>query len=403
MISARDDKENPYSKLAAFALGNHALRDTLVSIATEWMYNYGRSNAVIASARQTKALTAILKVLESLELTNSNPTDHVDPGSIDAVRTLQESAVSAILMQIAHVAFSGSTGAEAHLLFSYHLLNKLGYISQSELSFFPRLLVQRFAMADVAAALLHSARPHAPLTFTVYQVNEDLDFTQPSFRGMTGCPQPVLSALARIAHLACDLREGKQRADAICRKAEALEDDLRAWSSQKSPDMFCLNSETSSSSLQYVAARDLPSFGTALNYHLALLNECFDWLAHLLLQRRLYCDRRDSPRVQQTVKRVLLLLEEIPPHESPASSLPLPLYLVARECICAEDRDSIRDRHRLCKEVYRSSTREHLMTMTEEIWSNEDRRRAAGRGGRPQEDDQCNDELVVRRNTLVMF
>lgn len=368
------------------------------------MFNYGRSNANLADARQSKALKSIQKVLGALEDGHPERTGQLVPTSVDAIKTSREAAVSAILMQIAHVVFSGGTGAEAHLQCSYYLLNELGYISQPCSTFLPRILTQRFAMADVAASLLHTKRPKAPLSFTLYQVNETLDFTEPSFCGMTGCPQPVLSAFAHIAHLACDLRENRREADHIYREAERLDFALRSWSQQRFPNMFCLDPDRYLSGLRYDREGSRAQFGNALQYHLALLSECFYWLAHLLLQRRIYRDHCSSPRVRQMVQRVLALIKAIPPDEGSASSLPLPFYLVARECICEEDRNWIRERHRLMKEVYRSSTREHLMMVTEEIWKNGDLYRQNCRSGCTEsEPSSYHDELVLRQHTQIIF
>ncbi|KAK4940220.1 hypothetical protein LTR10_019649 [Elasticomyces elasticus] len=403
VISARDDNQNPYRKLSAFALGSPVLLHTLISIATEWMFNYGRSNADLADARQSKALKSIQKVLGTLEDGRSGVNGEVVPTS-HALKASREAVVSAILMQIAHVVFSGGTGAEAHLRCSYYLLNELGYISQPCSTFLPRILTQRFAMADVAASLLHTKRPKAPLTFTLYQINEDLDFTEPSFCGMTGCPQPVLSAFAHIAHLACDLRENRQGIDQVCPEAERLEFALRSWSHRRFPNMFCLDPERYLSDLRYDRERDRSPSRNASQYHLALLNECYYWLAHVLLQRRIYRDAVSSPRVKQMVQRVLALMKAIPPNEGSASSLPLPFYLVARECMSEEDRNWIRERHRLMKEVYRSSTREYLMMVTEEIWRNGDLYRQKCRSGWTEpEPSSYHDELILSQHTQIIF
>jgi hypothetical protein len=401
VISARDDNQNPYRKLSAFALGSPVLRHTLVSIATEWMFNYGRSNAQIAIARQSKALGSIRRLLCELGDDDSVTAPKAVRASTDTLQASREAALSAILMQIAHVVFSGCAGAEAHLQCSYHLLEELDYISHPGSSFLARILTQRFAMADVAASLLHGTRPKAPLTFILYQAYEEIDLTEPTLCGMTGCPQQVLSALAHVAHLACDLRENRRELDEIYMVAEKLELSLRNWSVKRFPDMLSLRPERSLSNLRYNAERDQPRFGNAMQYHLALLNECFYWLAHLLLQRRIYRDAATSLRVRQTVKRILALMQAIPPGESPASSSPLPFYLVARECVSEEDRNWIRERHRLMKETYRSNTRGHLMMVTEEIWKYGDSHHRACCLDLGAVDSH--DETIFRQHPQIMF
>ncbi|KIW31917.1 uncharacterized protein PV07_03504 [Cladophialophora immunda] len=403
ILAPYDDLRNPYQKLAVFAIGSPVLLHTLVSIATEWMLLYGRSNAKLASARQSKALTSIQKLLVEIESGQADTCGHLLTASLSSLMAAREAALSAILMQIAHAIYSGSAGGKAHIQCAYHLLDQLGYLNQLDRGFLPRLTAQRFAIADVAASLLHATRPKAPLTFPVYQDREDLDLTEPSFCQMTGCPQPVLSALAHISHLACDLREKRQTTDAVLGQAEQLEFGLRTWAAQKFP---CLlrHGSGSLSELRYDPDRDGVRFGDARRYQMALVNQSYYWLAQLLLQRRLYRDSKSSRRVQQTVKRLIALINAIPPGQPPASALPLAFYLVARECVSDEDRNWIRERHRQMKETYRSSTRDNLMLITERIWSAEGESQRASRcANNEAEVDDFHDELFSKQLFQVIF
>jgi hypothetical protein len=349
------------------------------------MLRHGHSNAKLASDRQSKALMSIKGLISSMEKEQAEATRDSDgrgrllsSTSQQSLRASREAALSAVLMQIAHAMFSGSSGGQAHVQCAYYLLDQLGYTTQLHPSFLPRMTAQRFAIADVAASLLHATRPKAPLTFPLYQVNEDLDKTEPSFCRMTGCPQPVLSVLAHIAHLSCDLRETRQEAcaetetEATLRIADRLDFTLRSWGFQRHSGILCQHPGRPLSELAYDEARDKPLFGTTGRYHLALLNECFYWLAHLLLQRRIYRDPRSSRRVQQTVKRALALMKAISPDEKLTSALPLPFYLVARDCADEDDRTWIRAQHQRMRDLYRTGARDNWMRITEQIWAIED-------------------------------
>ncbi|KAJ9138078.1 hypothetical protein NKR23_g8652 [Pleurostoma richardsiae] len=342
VMSTYDDERNPYRKLSAYAVQSPVVLHTLVAIATQWMLNQGEEPPALHLSDSSNLLSPY------------------------------EAALAACLFQIAQVIFTGGDTANAHLDCSMFLLGKLNYVSQPVTGFVARFLTQRFAMLDVAWALFHRMRPRAPLTFWLYQISEEVDFTEPCMHEMAGCPQPVLSALAHIAHLASELWERADRRDEILRQGYQLETTLRSWAMQRFPDMLRLPCDLSPNSeeirLHYPAAS---------RFHLRLLNECFYWLAQLLLQRRIYRDATTSNRVQQTVRIAFSLMKGIPAGSSSASSLPLPFYLIAREAVTVEDRAWVREMHAQMLQSYRATSRRQMMELTEEIWRQSDLRREA--------------------------
>ncbi|EXJ77078.1 hypothetical protein A1O3_10236 [Capronia epimyces CBS 606.96] len=400
ILSTYDGEGNPYRKLSVFALSSPVVLHTLVAIATEWMFNQGGTRAQVTVARQNRALRSLRQTLSSLvdESPAGKPADRRLTHSKTPFSP-HEAALAACLLQVAQVVFSGGTSAEAHLNCSIYLLRELDYIAQPVTSFVARLLTQRFAILDVTAALLHRTRPRAPLSFWMYQVNEDLDFSEPSMHQMTGCPQPVLSALAHIAHLASDLRQFPERKSHILMEGYRLESRLRCWALRRFPEKASFYSDLSHDN-EDIQRR----FPLASKFHLELVNECFYWLAHLLLQRRIYRDATTSDRVQQTVKTVFGLMKSIPPTSGPASSLPVPFYMVAREAVSDQDRSWVRGMHTSMINVYRNKSRGPMMAMTEEIWRHADlRREASGASQFSNEEDEAQLIALETKNRQFIF
>ncbi|EMT73670.1 hypothetical protein FOC4_g10002162 [Fusarium odoratissimum] len=228
--------------------------------------------------------------------------------------------------------------------------------------FYSRFLVQRFAMIDVIMSLLRRRKPLAPEYFILYQQHEEADVCGPSFRELTGCPQPVLSFLARISTLATDV---ELENDVRLAEAYQLETTMRDWGSRKYP-----------MPLNIAARSNSPLFGhgtASQDDHLSTLNACFYWMAHLLLARRVFLDPTASSRVQLYRKHLFALIDRLPPGCGPDSSLPIPFYMAAREAIVPLDREWVRHKHAEMIAIYPDRSRELMMSLTEDIWSMSDR------------------------------
>ncbi|KAF5982083.1 transcriptional regulatory protein pro-1 [Fusarium coicis] len=225
--------------------------------------------------------------------------------------------------------------------------------------FYSRFLVQRFAMIDVIMSLLRRRKPLAPESFILYQQHEEADVSGPSFRELTGCPQPVLSFLAKLSILATDV---ELENDVRLAQAYQLETTMRYWGSRKY--QMPLN----------VAARsnrplsDPPS----QDDHLSILDACFYWMAHLLLARQVFMDPTASSRVQLYRKHLFSLIDRLPPGCGPDSSLPIPFYMAAREAVVLLDREWVRQKHAEMIAIYADRSRALMMSLTEDIWSMSD-------------------------------
>ncbi|KAI9736227.1 MAG: hypothetical protein M1834_001113 [Cirrosporium novae-zelandiae] len=377
-IPALDGAQNPYRKLSTMALASPVLLKTIISVATAHMLIQGRSNAELVFARQSRALRSLQEALSALETRDdsreSSHTTDVTQLTKTASLSAKEEALATILLQITNVVMTGSTEVEAHLKCAFHFLEELDYVYKPLHGFTSRVLVQRFAMIDVVTSILRHQRPYAPPDFWMHSIHENLDHTEPSFREMTGCPQAVLSFLARISNLACEMIENEDQSAYTLARAFTLETELRVWGSSRFPIR----------TMTEIQKASIPSDGGDSNesdlsrLYLNVLSECFYWTAHLLLQRRVFRDATDSIRVQQIAKTIFRLIDSIPVGSGPDSSLPLPLYMSAREAITPEDRSWVRRIHTAMKDVHRDVSRDHMMNITEEIWRWTDNRRQVG-------------------------
>jgi hypothetical protein len=250
-------------------------------------------------------------------------------------------------MQVANVVFTGGSGVEAHLACAMHFMRDLGYIHQRIDGFLPRLLVQRFVMLDVVTSIQRFRRPQLKSDFWFLSPDDQYDRTQPSFREMTGCPQPVLCFFVRISILAADLREDVVDEFEVLTKASTLETDMRIYARSK---------VTTSTNRPPKAS------------HLDALSQCFYWSAHLLLQRRVYRDATSSLRVQKTVADIVGLIKSMPVGCGPDSSLAFPFYLSSKEAITSEHRDWARQRNEEMKKVYPGRSRDAIMSLLHAMW-----------------------------------
>jgi len=351
-IQAHDGAQNPYRKFSMVALSSPLVLDTIISLATEFMYYLGHMSTELAVKRNALALRSLRKALTTSDPSGGSHESHESRCLSGDELSLKQATLAAVLLQIANSCFVGWIGVHPHLACAIYLLRDLGYIRSPVTDFIPRLLIQRFAMLDINASLIHHRRPHLPLSCWLYMPNDNLDESEPSFREMTGCPQPILGFLARICNLAADLSENHRDESEILDEAFVLETELRLYE------------------LSHIkTTRNNDSIDTR---HLDTLNQCFYWCTHLVLQRRIYRDSVHSARVQKTVSTLIGLMKSMPIGCGPDSSLSLPFHLTTREAIREEDRAWARETNQKMKPIYPNRTRDELMANTEAAWQQAD-------------------------------
>ncbi|KAH7275471.1 fungal-specific transcription factor domain-containing protein [Fusarium solani] len=361
-IPAYDGPHNPYRKLCLVSVSYPLLLHTILYVSTVSMFNYGRSDSSLIAKHQSQASSLLQNATAFLRAENGNSGQEM-PGQSHAlsVLSLREVTLAAYLMHIVTEVMSGSQTAETFLQNAYQLMVELGYIESMPESYYARLLVHRFAIIDVVLAFLRRRKPIAPMSFVLYQQDEEMDQNEPSFRELTGCPQPVLAYLARISHLAYDAAAYQRDASSHLAEAYQLETEMRIWG-QRYPVPF--GPGVDQARVQISPADDRKDLDT--------LSECFYWTAQLLLARRVFLDPTSSPRVQFLRRHLFILMDRLPAGCGPDSSLPFPFYMAAREAMTSEDRDWVRTKHIEMINVYRDRSREIMMGLTEEIWSKAD-------------------------------
>ncbi|WAO85398.1 Hypothetical protein NCS54_00263800 [Fusarium falciforme] len=361
-IPAYDGPHNPYRKLCLVSVSYPLLLHTILYVSTVSMFNYGRTDSSLIAKHQSQASSLLQNATAFLRAENGKPGQEM-PGRSHAlsVLSLREVTLAAYLMHIVTEVMSGSQTAETFLQNAYQLMVELGYIESMPESYYARLLVHRFAIIDVVLAFLRRRKPIAPMSFVLYQQDEEMDQNEPSFRELTGCPQPVLAYLARISHLAYDAAAYQGNSSSHLAEAYQLETEMRTWG-QRYPVSFALGVDQANA--QIGPADDRKDLDT--------LSECFYWTAQLLLARRVFLDPTSSPRVQFLRRHLFILMDRLPAGCGPDSSLPFPFYMAAREAMTSEDRDWVRTKHVEMINVYRDRSREIMMGLTEEIWSKAD-------------------------------
>ncbi|EXJ78138.1 hypothetical protein A1O3_09299 [Capronia epimyces CBS 606.96] len=350
LIPAYDGIQNPYRKLSTVALEYPVLLNTIISLATEYMHWHGHIPAELALTRHDRALASIREAL-NVSFTGTASSAPVVPGN-DRL-TYKQATLAAVLLQITRVIFSGGNEVDMHLKCALYILQELDYIHRPTTSFIARLLMQRFAIVDVVTSILRRRRPHLPPTSWIFKPQETLDSTEPSFREMTGCPQPIFGYLARACNLAVDVAEDVNNME-VLEQAFRLERDLHAYALAQDATPTTVEGKRGS--------------GSTADASLTTLNECYRWCVHLLIQRRVYLEPTFSRRVQQTARTLFRLMASIPVGSGPDSSLPLLLNLVAREAVREEDRAWVRERNQQMEGVYPDSTRDGFIAMCEKMW-----------------------------------
>ncbi|CAH0025587.1 unnamed protein product [Clonostachys rhizophaga] len=337
-MTARDSDSNPYRRLALLAGSSPVLLHTLIALATEYMYLHNRVAPEVVIKRHQKAMRLLREALE--------PSQSAMVAQTAAGLNQDESVLAAVLMQVTNAVFTGGPGVEAHLRSARYFMERQGYFERPQDEFFPRMMVQRFAVLDVTIALLRHRRPYSPPNLWFFSANDHYDQTCPSFCDMTGCAQPVLVFLTRIAFLAADLdEEGIDEADALD-EGLMLEMEMRNYA--HSNGQACENRPES---------------------HLDTLSQCFYWAAHLILQRAVFRDSPYSRRVQHTLSILTNLIKSMPLGCGPDTSLSFPFYITAREYISEEQREWARKRNQDIKRIYPGHCRTTLMALLEEIWA----------------------------------
>ncbi|KAJ4328492.1 hypothetical protein N0V84_001008 [Fusarium piperis] len=358
-IPAYDGPHNPYRKLCLVSVSYPLLLHTILYVSTVSMFNYGRSDSSLIAKHQSQASSLLQNAVAFLRAENDKPGKHVSGQSHAlSVLSLREVTLAAYLMHIVAEVMSGSQTAETFLQNAYQLMVELGYIESMPETYYARLLVHRFAIIDVVLAFLRRRKPIAPMNFVLYQQDEEMDHNEPSFRELTGCPQPVLAYLARISHLAYTAAAYQEDSSSHLAEAYQLETEMRIWG-QRYPVPF-----TDQANAQTSAADERKNLDT--------LSECFYWTAQLLLARRVFLEPTSSLRVQFLRRHLFILMDRLPAGCGPDSSLPFPFYMAAREAMTSEDRDWVRRKHVEMINVYRDRSREIMMGLTEEIWSKAD-------------------------------
>ncbi|KAF5587856.1 transcriptional regulatory protein pro-1 [Fusarium pseudoanthophilum] len=356
-----DSPGNPFRELCRVSISYPLLLHTFLYVSAANMYNYCRGDLRVMEERRSQALRSLRSMERFLRISNTSKESSL---SIEdhafSVLSLREVTLAAYLIHIASEVMTGSLTTDTHLRNAFKLVVELRYIDKMPDGFYSRFLVQRFAMIDVIMSLLRRRKPLAPESFILYQQHEEADVSGPSFREMTGCPQPVFSFLAKISRLATDV---ELENDVRLAQAYQLETTMRNWGSRKYPMPLNIASRSNS-----------PVSGTpSQDDHLRTLNACFYWMAHLLLARRVFMDPTASSRVQLYRKHLFSLIDRLPPGCGPDSSLPIPFYMAAREAIVPQDRESVRQKHDEMIVIYPDRSRELMMSLTEDIWSMSDR------------------------------
>ncbi|KAF4332985.1 transcriptional regulator [Fusarium beomiforme] len=310
--------------------------------------------------RRTQTLLLLENAADMLnsEGENDRPACAEEPESL----SLKEVTLASHLMLIFTEVIMGSQNTETHIQAAFRLLTDLDFINRLPQGFYSRFLVQRFAMIDMVLSFLRRRKPLAPMNFALYKPTNEGDNTDPSFRELKGCHQTVLSFLIRISVLASRPDIGK-----LSHVAEAyqLENEMRLWGSLRYPGPG-ISLRPGNDSSPDTRTEDIRKM------QLDTLSECYYWVAHLLLARRVFLDPTTSHRVQLYRRHLFALMDRLPAGYGPASSVSFPFYMAAREAIDKDDKDWVRRKHSemLCK--YPEQSRKLMMDLTEEIWKKND-------------------------------
>ncbi|KAL3462163.1 fungal-specific transcription factor domain-containing protein [Aspergillus heterothallicus] len=358
-LQAKDGFHNPYRKLAVLSLSFPVLFKTICSCAAEHLHALSRCPATLAVDLQDKAINAIRSQLAGWR---SQAPPFPGRVSIDIGMNADEALLAAVLLQPGVIAFSGSApiSAQTHLDIAFYLLKELEYISNPEKmnSWLPKFLLQRFAIVELGICVWHRRRPRFPLDTWFFQSPADTghdlwDDVQPSFAEMTGCPHVVFTLLHRVLHLAADAAGELRQSPDTYKEAIDLETEIRLYDRREATDDIPMNS----------------------------IRQCFIHACLILLLRRVFQEGPSSARVQNSVRTIFALLDDVPTTSPDGrsetsivesgidSATGLPFYLAAREAVTRNDQEYVREKHQNWRKVYPNLARVQLMDVAEELWA----------------------------------
>lgn len=384
-LQAHDGLHNPYRKLSVLALGYPVLLHTIISCAAEHLHLLGHCSADVAVNQHDRAIRSIRHGLTERQ-PPSPPAIESSKSFTDSI-TADQALLTAILLQPAVIAYSGNaaSSSQTHLDMAFFILKQLNYINSAKFmgQFIPRLLVQRFAIADIGTSIYYRRRPRMPLTDCWFaESSEDnlLDVSQPSFCEMTGCAHAVFVLLLRVVHLAADLAASERPSKDIYSDAIALETELRVYDN--------------------ATAQRLKNLPIKSNEgYMSCICRSFIQTGLLLLCRRVFGELSSAPRVQHAMSSIFSLLDSIPVtttemgsaghliHSGVDSASGLPFYIAAREAVTKDDQDWVRQKHKIWRRVYPNPARVQLMEVAENIWLEREK-------ARPDVERRC--ELIER-------
>ena len=341
LLSSTDSPSSGYQTLSEFTSASPVLLETIISLATDYLNSSKHSKPSLSLERHDRAIKSLR---EALSFTNSPSLPTLQP-----TKELSKNitALTATILQIANITFTGGNGAELHFLHALDVIRDLDYINRPPNDVLSRLLVQRYAMLDVTTAILQHHRPHLPQEFWLFAADKRDDIDEPSFHRTTGCPQPLLRVFSRLALLAADLKDGCVTEVDVLTEMSSLETDLHLFGQFYRPHSINDNTE---------------------HCEPTAVGQCFYWSAHIIAQRIIYRDSTSSPRVQHTVNNLVQAIQSLPVGCGPDSLLLFPFYVSSREAITPQHRNWVRERNRQMKEVYPSPQHDALMVLLEEVW-----------------------------------
>lgn len=349
--------QNGYRQIAALALSSPTLLDTIVSVSTIYMHLRGIVPRSLALRRQSRALASLRRSVNIL----TDSTNNVATGDGFC---LKRDVLATILLQITVEIANGTSFIHTHITHALALFRELGYEHARPTSPVGHVLLQRITFIDTLSAIFWRRRPLLPLSFWFLNEPEELqpDAPIPPFQETTGCPLPIVAALARISHLAADANDGLTN-EVVMARAYDIEGDLALFAR-----------ETLSHNYSIYLDDDAR--------HLDTVGQCYYWTATILLQRTIFHDAHDSHRVQFSLGCLLALVEALPIGCGPDSQISLPLYAAALAAGTEEQREAIRRKNVALGSAYPMKARTALTEVFEGIWEAMDEQRVAAGGGR---------------------
>jgi hypothetical protein len=344
-MTAYDDHLNPFRKITVISLNSDVVWNIVISIATEWMYFYGCMSLELRLERRIVAIKSLREAILSSSVPSPESSSAMCLGlNQDCIRK-KHTVLTAVLLQVTNSFFEGWFGSEKRLSCAIELLRDLDLVFHPPTDFLSRFLVQRFAMLDIANALLRHRRVYLPISCWLFKPETRADNVEPYHQQMTGCPRRIVGFLARVCALADGLNAGWDR-EYISEAAATLSRELY----------------------------DCPGYGlnpqakAVSDKNFDALGQCWYWCTHLSLQRRVLNSPPHSSEVMRIVSTLIELMKSIPLGCRPASKIFVPFCMVASEAVLPADREWIKRRNEEMRTTYPSQIREETMAIIEERW-----------------------------------